>query len=72
MASGIPGPMCFNDGRRYRLPAHRLIDLFQIGASVMHKPSGLGIYGLYQTESSATTNLRTTQNTGPNLRFSSS
>jgi hypothetical protein len=25
-------------------------DLFQIGASIMHKPSGLGIYGLYQTE----------------------
>jgi hypothetical protein len=25
-------------------------DLFQIGASIMHTPSGLGIYGLYQTE----------------------
>jgi hypothetical protein len=25
-------------------------DLFQIGASIMHKPSGLGIYGLYQHE----------------------
>jgi hypothetical protein len=25
-------------------------DLFQIGTSVMHKPSGLGIYGLYQHE----------------------
>jgi hypothetical protein len=25
-------------------------DLFQVGASIMHKPSGLGIYGLYQHE----------------------
>ena len=25
-------------------------DLFQVGASIMHKPSGLGIYGLYQNE----------------------
>ncbi|HSD92829.1 MAG TPA: porin [Methyloceanibacter sp.] len=25
-------------------------DLFQIGASIMHKPSGLGIYGMYQLE----------------------
>jgi hypothetical protein len=25
-------------------------NLFQVGASIMHKPSGLGIYGLYQTE----------------------
>jgi Gram-negative porin len=25
-------------------------NLFQIGASVLHKPSGLGIYGLWQTE----------------------
>jgi hypothetical protein len=25
-------------------------NLFQIGASIMHKPSGLGIYGLYQHE----------------------
>jgi hypothetical protein len=29
------------------------VDLFQVGASVMHKPSGLGIYGLYQTEDSS-------------------
>ena len=25
-------------------------NLFQIGASILHKPSGLGIYGMYQTE----------------------
>jgi hypothetical protein len=25
-------------------------DLHQVGASIMHKPSGLGIYGLWQTE----------------------
>ena len=25
-------------------------DLFQVGASIMHKPSGLGIYGMYQLE----------------------
>jgi hypothetical protein len=25
-------------------------ELFQIGASIMHKPSGLGIYGMYQHE----------------------
>ena len=27
------------------------VDLFQVGASIMHKPSGLGIYGMYQWES---------------------
>jgi hypothetical protein len=26
------------------------VDLFQVGGSIMHKPSGLGIYGLYQHE----------------------
>jgi hypothetical protein len=26
------------------------VDLFQVGASIMHKPSGLGIYGMYQHE----------------------
>jgi len=29
------------------------VDLFQVGASIMHKPSGLGIYGMYQTEESS-------------------
>jgi hypothetical protein len=26
------------------------VNLFQVGASIMHKPSGLGIYGMYQHE----------------------
>ena len=26
------------------------VDLYQVGASIMHKPSGLGIYGMYQRE----------------------
>ena len=30
------------------------VDLFQIGASIMHKPSGLGIFGLYQLEETDT------------------
>jgi hypothetical protein len=30
------------------------VDLFQVGASIMHKPSGLGIYGLYQHEETDT------------------
>src|SRR5262245_7022808 len=31
---------------------HSEVDLFQVGASIWHKPSGLGIYGQYQHESS--------------------
>jgi hypothetical protein len=27
------------------------VDLFQVGASILHKPSGLGIFGQYQAES---------------------
>jgi hypothetical protein len=38
---------CFSDDK----DLHET-DLFQVGASIMHKPSGLGIYGLYQHEES--------------------
>ena len=41
-----PGGACFNDFNNTSKA-----ELFQIGASVMHKPSGLGIYGMYQHES---------------------
>ena len=40
-----PGGDCFKDQNDVRED-----DLFQIGASIMHKPSGLGIYGMYQHE----------------------
>ena len=36
---------CFNDQDSLKED-----NLFQIGASILHKPSGLGIYGMYQTE----------------------
>jgi Gram-negative porin len=40
-------------------------DLFQVGASIMHKPSGLGIYGMYQHEETGGANI--VQTGGPNL-----
>jgi hypothetical protein len=40
-------------------------DLFQIGASIMHKPSGFGIYGYYQHEETGGRNF--VQTAGPNL-----
>jgi hypothetical protein len=40
-------------------------ELFQIGASIMHKPSGLGIYGMYQHEETGGANF--VQTGGPNL-----
>jgi hypothetical protein len=40
----FPGA-CFKDSNSYDD-----VDLFQVGASIMHKPSGLGIYGMYQKE----------------------
>ena len=54
--NGIPGnnagaQRC--SGRRRRLPNQgyrKDADIFQIGASVMHVPSGLFAYGLYQNE----------------------
>jgi predicted porin len=61
------GDACFN-GSVVCTPTDS-IDLFQVGASIMHKPSGLGVYGLWQTESSAT-RIVNTQNTGP-IGFSS-
>jgi hypothetical protein len=36
---------CFRDIKR-----NNETNLFQVGASIMHKPSGLGVYGLYQHE----------------------
>ncbi len=57
------------------------VNLFQAGASIMHKPSGLGIYGMYQTEesdgnSTATIGINsvtlesiTVSNPPPNLNF---
>jgi hypothetical protein len=49
----FPGGVCFNDQDSLKED-----NLFQIGASILHKPSGLGIYGMYQTEetSGSTTN----------------
>jgi hypothetical protein len=41
----FPGVACVNDFNGYDE-----VDLFQVGASIMHKPSGLGIYGMYQKE----------------------
>ena len=40
-------------------------DLFQVGGSIMHKPSGLGIYGMYQAEETGGANF--VQTAGPNL-----
>jgi Gram-negative porin len=40
-------------------------DLFQVGGSIMHKPSGLGIYGMYQHEETGGENF--VQTAGPNL-----
>ena len=34
-------------------------DLFQVGASVMHVPSGLFVYGLYQSEQNDGTQWKT-------------
>jgi len=31
------------------------VDLFQVGGSIMHKPSGLGVYAMYQYEDSSAT-----------------
>jgi hypothetical protein len=44
---GNPFDPCFTDSDNLTES-----NLFQIGASILHKPSGLGIYGLYQTEES--------------------
>ena len=41
----FPGGVCFNDDDTLMED-----NLFQIGASILHKPSGFGIYGMYQTE----------------------
>jgi hypothetical protein len=41
------------------------VDLWQTGASIMHKPSGLGIYGMYQKEESGGSFVF--QTAGPNL-----
>ena len=41
----FPGGVCFNDEDTLKED-----NLFQIGASILHKPSGFGIYGMYQTE----------------------
>ena len=40
-------------------------DLFQVGGSIMHKPSGLGIYGMYQAEETGGENF--VQTADPNL-----
>ena len=40
-------------------------DLFQVGGSIMHKPSGLGIYGMYQAEETGGANF--VQTAGSNL-----
>ncbi len=40
-----PGGVCYKDSDTLHED-----NLFQIGASILHKPSGLGIYGMYQTE----------------------
>src|SRR6185312_11034083 len=46
------------------------INLFQVGASIMHKPSGLGVYGLYQTEDSpgSVTNLNNNPTFGSQIK----
>ena len=43
-ATSLAG-VCFNDQNSLNEDK-----LYQIGASILHKPSGLGIYGMYQTE----------------------
>jgi hypothetical protein len=48
---GGVSPFCEFDGFDNRCATGGEVDLFQVGASVMHKPSGLGIYGYYQNES---------------------
>jgi hypothetical protein len=39
-----------DDGELVRSGTGGEVDLFQVGASIMHKPSGLGIYGMWQHE----------------------
>ena len=41
----FPGGVCFKDQDTLKED-----NLYQIGASILHKPSGFGIYGMYQTE----------------------
>jgi hypothetical protein len=39
-----------SNGNLFSVDRSGEVDLHQIGASIMHKPSGLGIYGYYQNE----------------------
>jgi hypothetical protein len=59
----------FGEGAFFCNPAGS-VDLWQIGASIMHKPSGLGVYAMYQHEDSpgSVTNLN---NNGPTGGFGS-
>ena len=57
----------FDDFVTQQLAAGTVTDgsLFQVGSSILHKPSGFGIYGLYQREETGGENI--IQTAGPNL-----
>jgi hypothetical protein len=55
----------FNRGSLLSSGTDTNADLFQVGGSIMHKPSGFGIYGMYQAEETGGANF--VQTAGPNL-----
>jgi hypothetical protein len=55
--SGCTGAVFLGGGGAPHQGFRRDADLFQVGASVMHVPSGLFVYGLYQNEHNNGTNI---------------